>query len=410
MSIVLKCKRTLGLLNDNKKFSLLRGRIKLSFLNLKLRLIFLKSKIKLKLKKTKPLFKERKRKSARLLSRIKLRRRERPKLRFRRIDLKRKVKTVKNLPRMDLFLVVALFIIAVSPFFISRSVNLNIEEPRQVNLYLSHRFKELLGEEMIVRLIDEFYESKYCDSNADIQLHLVNIHENAKDPDIIIFDEKDPILELYLSGQALVTLNDYVYDDEHIHESDDDCYCIQEIVTVPLVSFMDVLFYNIDVLSNVGFDRPPKNRQEYLNYARVTQNAGFYSDELTPANIHGNRRLDDFARNKAAMIIASTRAIPYLRDKMGDDVFGLTVIPYESDNFTGRYNINLTGIDMGINVNCENKDIAWSFINFLLEQNHDFCELFKAVPGVVSDIIPGDYVKGDPFYSKAWDIFEYNKK
>jgi ABC-type glycerol-3-phosphate transport system substrate-binding protein len=33
---------------------------------------------------------------------------------------------------------------------------------------------------------------------------------------------------------------------------------------IPLVSSMDVLFYNIDILKATGFDRPPKNRTEFL--------------------------------------------------------------------------------------------------------------------------------------------------
>jgi hypothetical protein len=35
--------------------------------------------------------------------------------------------------------------------------------------------------------------------------------------------------------------------------------------------------------------------------------------------------------------------------------------------------------------------------------------MFKAVPGVVSDAIPGEYVRIDPFYLKAQDIFESSR-
>ncbi len=34
------------------------------------------------------------------------------------------------------------------------------------------------------------------------------------------------------------------------------------------------------------------------------------------------------------------------------------------------------------------------------------CSELKAVPGIVSRIIPGDYISDDLFYSKAWDIYE----
>jgi multiple sugar transport system substrate-binding protein len=38
---------------------------------------------------------------------------------------------------------------------------------------------------------------------------------------------------------------------------------------IPLVSFMDLLFYNIDLLKAGGFDRPPKTREEFLACARA---------------------------------------------------------------------------------------------------------------------------------------------
>jgi multiple sugar transport system substrate-binding protein len=38
---------------------------------------------------------------------------------------------------------------------------------------------------------------------------------------------------------------------------------------IPLISFMDLLFYNIDLLKAAGFDRPPKTRAEFLAYARA---------------------------------------------------------------------------------------------------------------------------------------------
>jgi multiple sugar transport system substrate-binding protein len=118
----------------------------------------------------------------------------------------------------------------------------------------------------------------------------------------------------------------------------------------------------------------------------------------------GEQRLEEFAQGKIAMMIASTRAIPYLRERMGDDAFGITTIP---DSGTGgRYSAAFSAIYTGINSNSAHIDEAWSFLVFLAEKSFLFCEELKAVPGVVSDIIRGDYIKDDPFYSKAWDIFE----
>jgi multiple sugar transport system substrate-binding protein len=118
----------------------------------------------------------------------------------------------------------------------------------------------------------------------------------------------------------------------------------------------------------------------------------------------GEQRLREFAQGRIVMMVASTKAIPFLRENMGDGAFGVTTIP--SSGFGGKYNISLSGIYAGINVNSDYPGNAWAFVSFLSEKSPLFCEMLKAVPGMLSEVIPGDYVKNDPIYSKAWDIYE----
>ena len=307
---------------------------------------------------------------------------------------KRNIKSKKTkypIPKIDFFFVIAMFLLAITPFVIIlvNKISANI---RLVNLYVSPRFEELFGREMTESLLSEFNER-----NPDIRVRLHN-NQPDKEPDIIIYDENDIIGGKHFPAAA--SLASYLGEDKNGVTT----------VAIPLVSFMDVLYYNIDALSAAGFDRPPRTLGQYQTYSRTVADNGFYCDSLSePENNRPmSRKLDDFAKGTAAMIIASTRAIPSLREKMGDAVFSLTSIPSD-DRTAGRYNINLTGIYAGIGVDSLHKDEAWNFIEFLTEQHAAFCKMFKAIPGTASDVIPGDYVKDDPFYSKAWDIFEYNK-
>jgi len=295
--------------------------------------------------------------------------------------------------RINLFMILALLVVLATPFAIILANKISADI-RLANLYISPRFEELFGKEMAETLLQEFNEA-----NPDIRVRLfsqADKNQPDREPDIVIYDDPDSLDE----AVALAILNSWIEDES------------EEItLAIPLVSFMDVLFYNIDALSAAGFDRPPRTRGEYITYSRTVQDHGLYSDDLsTPENNKSaDQKLEDFAQGRAALITASTRAIPFLRERMNDGTFGLTSIPTATDGSVGRYNINITGIYTGIGKNSAYSDAAWSFIEFLTEKRSLFCEIFQAVPGVVSDIIPGNYVNDDPFYSKAWDIFEYNK-
>jgi len=369
---------------------------------------------------------------------------------------KDKKKSIDISRRIDIFLILIILILLISPFLVNFFFRMKAEIT-QINLYISPHFEELLGKETVETLLLEFGEQ-----NPDLRVRTANPAE-GKNADIFIFDESE-YRTLVASG-SLKELNSYIYGTSVRFST------ARRQLAIPLVSFMDLLFFNIDLLTAAGFDRPPKTKEEFLTYARAVSggNEGllenaygtalslsfrdgqaiprdifswiwasggdFHPEENRPflnaaamsADISflgilyrerllaprifdttGDQRLEEFAQGKIAMMVASTRAIPYFRKKMGDDTFGITAIPFSGNGSGswGKYSIGLSNIYAGIHKECEYPDEAWSFLEFLAGKSPLFCEILKAVPGVVSDIIPGDYVKNDPIYSKARDIFE----
>lgn len=353
-----------------------------------------------------------------------------------------KLKAKSGSLKPDIFLIIAAAVLISCPFVMKIFFNKQTES-KQINLYISSAFNEIFGNELTETILNE-----YIELNPGLQIRIPggNNSADAEEPDILLFD--DGGLNSFLKDGMLLNL-----------ESVSD-----QPFAVPLVSFMDLLFYNIDILSAAGFDRPPKTRDEFLAAAKaVSENlnipgaalslgsedkqalsrdvfswmwaAGgdfWSSDEKKPAlnlgsaeaditflknlyrgnylapgifRVTGKQGIEDFAGGRTAMMIASTQAIPLLREKMGDSAFGITTIPVPG---TGKYNISLSGIYAGINVNCEYKEEALDFLAFLADQRLSLCGNLKAVPGVVSDIIPGDYIKDDIFFSKAQNIFEYS--
>jgi multiple sugar transport system substrate-binding protein len=249
---------------------------------------------------------------------------------------------------------------------------------------------------------------------------------------------------------------------------------IVQPLAVPLVSFMDILYYNIELLQAAGFDRPPKTREEYLVFSRTISGStgetladvkgsalglnpqdrqsmtreifswiwaagyDFWSGEgelpvintrqigrdlaffgnlyrdsvITPESFDmtGDQVIEQFIQGKIAMMIASSRAIHILREKMNNEIFGITTIP--GTDPIGKYSVALSGTYAGINSACEYPQAAMAFLNFLYKQKPLICSELKAVPGDVSELFSGeykDYMKDDPFSSKAWSIFEASK-
>jgi len=381
-------------------------------------------------------------------------------------------------PRIDLFIILSVLILMLS-HIITNFIILNMSgsdhdiKSKKTEIFLSARSEELFGRELTEALLLEF-EGK----NPDLKLVILNgsdKREPAPSPDILFFDEGE-ISELAASG-ALLSLESYFNQERNpgnfaanirFDNPRDVRKTGMDLFTVPLVSFIDLLFYNIELITAAGFDRPPKTREEFLRFAKAVSAGsasgaalGLSSQDrqavsrdifswiwasggdfwaidnshggqkpvintramirdiaflgslngegaLAPVSfgVTGGQRLEEFAQGKIALLIASSRAIPRLREKMGDNVFGITTIP--DSGYGGKYNLGLCGLYAGISADCEYPDEAWNFLSFLAEQIPHLCAQLYAVPGIVSGFFSGDfnYMQDDPFYSKARDIFE----
>ena len=230
---------------------------------------------------------------------------------------------------------------------------------------------------------------------------------------------------------------------------------IEEDLT--LLSFIDVLYYNVDVLKDAGFSKPPKNRSEFLDYARTlagrkeilpgyvlglalgeNSTRGIYDDIfpwiwaagarlindgspvvnsrqvieslsfLAALNSEGliapdvfradaARKMEHFITGEVAFMIAPALYIAKVRERMGDEAFGVTSVP-GPDNFFGRPFFAAAGWAFGVHSDSQRKEEARLFAEFLAEKAAAFSEQTGAVPG------NGAPPARDPFYSKVWDI------
>jgi len=401
-------------------------------------------------------------------------------------------KSICQLSKFDVFLLLVIIILILSPPFLKR-VFKSETGPGQIYLSLSMLNGEFFSGDTTEKLIQEFNEK-----NPDIIIRLVTDDPTA---DILIFDELDAD-SLFTSGALAklpaispATLSENIPSELPAESTGEKEYLAG--LAIPLVSFMDLLFYNIEILTDAGFGHPPRSRDEFLAYARTVsrknssagksitgtalslcqndkqaisrdifswiwaaggnffpgENSLLHNSSIQSSSIFvtplstppvfntraminditflgtlnregllapeifetsGKQRIEEFAQGQIAMMIASTQSIPYLRERMGDETFGITTIPHPGTG--GRYNISVSSIYAGINSNFQNSDVsetlslqmlaALRFLNFLAEKSSLFSVELNAVPGSVFNVIPGDYIRQDPFYSKAWDIFD----
>lgn len=222
----------------------------------------------------------------------------------------------------------------------------------------------------------------------------------------------------------------------------------------PLVSFISVLFYNIDILKEAGFPRPPKTRNEFLEYTRaicggderriglamglqsargisddiypwiysagtrltrdgksfvnsrqITESLGFFAalnkeSLLAPDAIYANseKKLEDFISGKAAFMVAPASNIERVRKLMGDEAFSVSAVPVP-DNYAGKYFYMGTGWTTGINPASAHREEARIFADFLAGKTAFLSEASHAISGN-GDQPPAS----DPIYSKVWDI------
>ena len=240
----------------------------------------------------------------------------------------------------------------------------------------------------------------------------------------------------------------------------------------PLLSFINVFYYNIDILKKAGFTRPPKSRSEFLACARalnvfaltlgLNSSRGIYDDVfpwiwsagvqltrdgkpsvtarplieslgfLASLNSEGlivpgafsadnEKKLEDFISGRAAFMIAPTRDIALVRERLGDEAFGITVVPVP-DNYTGKPFFAAETWTTGVHSGSAQKEEAGLFAAFLAGKASLLSDKARAFPG--TDVSPpapvpsnlrfgaesgnssvtGRSSPQDVFYSKVRDI------
>jgi ABC-type glycerol-3-phosphate transport system substrate-binding protein len=236
-----------------------------------------------------------------------------------------------------------------------------------------------------------------------------------------------------------------------------------------ITSFMNVFIYNIDMLRDTGFDRPPQTRSDVAALLREIKNlssdkggiafskalvssvfpwlvAGMQSppdadsfdafvmqetpavnscaqfiNELRDSALLGLRPfmeeqetiVKDFADGKIAMFTGDSSVIQKLRGIKNGLNFGISAVPVP-ENYLGGCNVSLSAWYAGVSAQTKHKEEAILFLQYLTENKAKIANAAGAVPGDMENNSVDDEsfadaaaLYDDEAYSKAKDIYEF---
>ena len=232
---------------------------------------------------------------------------------------------------------------------------------------------------------------------------------------------------------------------------------------IPVVNFAYPLYVNMDILEEAGVSEVPTTWSEFLDACdKITSNTdasafaiplsseapnGIQNQFMTWLWASGGAMLEDGKPNlegnedleKVVDFVKEMKDNGYLSDGveamkeqdmvnefengrlafMVDAIAHLTLIKKESpdlnfdyakmpvmDGYEGESGMDVANWGIGIAENCENKEEAWQFVEYLMspEVNAKLAQLANAFPGNAT--AEPDYSENDELFLKAYDIFQ----
>jgi multiple sugar transport system substrate-binding protein len=116
-------------------------------------------------------------------------------------------------------------------------------------------------------------------------------------------------------------------------------------------------------------------------------------------------KVEEFTNGRVGMMIDSLAHVTDLRESNPDLKFTVSAIPAE-DGYTGKRGIPYASWGIGISDNSEHKAEAFKLVEFLMSQdvNSKLSTMANAFPGNTASV--PDFVKDDPVFSTAFDIYK----
>jgi multiple sugar transport system substrate-binding protein len=342
---------------------------------------------------------------------------------------------MKNLKKADfVFFAAGLAVLAVAVASMFLFKGGSILPPKQETVVFAQWWETAMEEEALAAIIADF-EAEY--PLIKVRLHNAayedirdGLFDTEREPPGLIAVDTGRIAGIAESG-LLEALPPMENDGAEAADADGlDHYYL------PIVAFLHPLYYNIDILTAAGYLRPPRTREEFLDYAKKTTDAtkGIYGTAFSrnvwtdifpwmwaggagtgepvnwesrpaintlaflstlnkervvypsPLSKREDELLEAFLAGHIAMFVSSQASAAEIRAKKPALSFGVTTIPTVAQ-WEGRHVFPVTEWALAIPSQSARKDEALSLLRYLAARKND---LAVAARGIA------DYRYGNP--------------
>lgn len=233
---------------------------------------------------------------------------------------------------------------------------------------------------------------------------------------------------------------------------------------IPVVNFAYPMYANMDILKNAGVNELPTTRDEFLAACEAVKKyddsiagwaiplssespSGIQNQFMTwlwasggsmlkdgKPNLEGNAELEatvefvkemfdkeyiaagansmkepdmveEFTNGRVAFMTDGVSHLTTIKDEAPDLNFDYITVPVV-EGFSGTSGMDVANWGIGIAENCEHKDEAWQFVEYLMspEVNAELAVLANAFPG--NSKAEPDYSESDELFVKAYELFQ----
>ena len=146
-----------------------------------------------------------------------------------------------------------------------------------------------------------------------------------------------------------------------------------------------------------------ENLEKVVDFVKEMKDNGYLSDGAEA--MKEQDMVNEFENGRLAFMVDGISHLTLIKEESPDLNFDYAKMPV-MDGYEGESGMDVANWGIGIAENCENKEEAWQFVEYLMspEVNAKLAQLANAFPGNAT--AEPDYSENDELFLKAYDIFQ----